>query len=73
MGQKVKPKELVVTLGIPTEDLFPYYKEDKGIQGLKRSYLEGVARRMVEAKRWGSYVDVLDFVNIWDNPFPKCV
>lgn len=43
IGQKVKPKELDVTLGIPTEDLLPHYKEDRDIQGLKISYLEGIA------------------------------
>ncbi|KAI5396111.1 hypothetical protein KIW84_062346 [Lathyrus oleraceus] len=43
MGQKVNPKELVVTLVIPTEDLLSHYKEDRDIQGLKRSYLEGEA------------------------------
>ncbi|KAI5433139.1 hypothetical protein KIW84_020431 [Lathyrus oleraceus] len=32
IGQKVKPKELAVTLGIPTEDLLSHYKEDKDIQ-----------------------------------------
>lgn len=43
IGKEVKPKELTVTLGIPTEDLLPHYKEDKDIQDLKRSYLKGVA------------------------------
>lgn len=46
-------------MGIPTEDMFPHYKEDIDIQGLKISYLEGVARRMVGVERWGSFVDVL--------------
>ncbi|KAI5435089.1 hypothetical protein KIW84_021788 [Lathyrus oleraceus] len=62
MRQKVKPRELAMTLGIPIKDLLPHYKEDRDIQGLKRSYLEGVARRMDGTKRWGSYVDVLALV-----------
>ena len=62
MGKKVNPKELAVTLGIPTEDLLSHYKEDKDIQRLKRSHLEGVARRMVGKERRGSYVDVLALI-----------
>ncbi|KAI5417110.1 hypothetical protein KIW84_041921 [Lathyrus oleraceus] len=62
MGKKVKPKEMTVTLGIPIEDLLSHYKEDRDIQGLKRSYLEGVSRRMVGAERWRSYVDVLALI-----------
>lgn len=62
MGKKVKPKELDVTLGIPTEDLSSQYKEDKDIQVLKRCYFMGVVRRMAGAKRWGSYVKVLALI-----------
>lgn len=49
-------------LGIPIKDLLPHYKEDKDIQDLKRSYLEGVARRMVGEERWGSFVDVIALI-----------
>lgn len=73
MWKKVKPKEFVVTLGIPTKDLFPHYKEDKDIQGIKRSYLEGVAPRMDGAERWGSFVDVLDLIIIGIILFPMCL
>ena len=38
IGQRVKPEELVVTLGIPVDDLLPHYKVDRDIQGLKTSY-----------------------------------
>ncbi|KAI5395652.1 hypothetical protein KIW84_061994 [Lathyrus oleraceus] len=50
MGKKIKPKYLVVTLWISHEDLMSHYKEDRDTQGLRRSYLEGVARRMARAK-----------------------
>ncbi|KAI5447256.1 hypothetical protein KIW84_014927 [Lathyrus oleraceus] len=46
MGHKVKPRDLAMTLGISPKDLLSHYNEDRDIQGLKRSYLEGVARRM---------------------------
>ncbi|KAI5399639.1 hypothetical protein KIW84_064822 [Lathyrus oleraceus] len=71
MGKNVKPKELVVTLGIPTEDLLSHHKEDKDIQGLKRSYLEGVTRRMDEEERRGSYVDVLPLIMFGIVLFPN--
>ncbi|KAI5393862.1 hypothetical protein KIW84_060819 [Lathyrus oleraceus] len=51
MGKKVKPKDLAMTLGISPEDLLSHYKEDMDIQGLKRSYLKGVARRLTGAER----------------------
>ncbi|KAI5437109.1 hypothetical protein KIW84_023289 [Lathyrus oleraceus] len=50
MKQKVKPKDLAMTLGISPKDLLSHYKEDRDIQGLRRSYLEGVARRMAGKK-----------------------
>ncbi|KAI5441152.1 hypothetical protein KIW84_010568 [Lathyrus oleraceus] len=62
MGQKIKPKDLVVTLGISPEDLLSHYKEDKDAQGLRRSYLEGVAQRMVGVERWGSYIDIVALI-----------
>ncbi|KAI5421052.1 hypothetical protein KIW84_044766 [Lathyrus oleraceus] len=71
MGKKVKPKDLAVTLGIPTEDLLSHYKEDRDIHGLKRSYLEGVARRMAGAERRGSYVDVITSIMFGMVLFPN--
>ncbi|XP_050889218.1 uncharacterized protein LOC127094425 [Lathyrus oleraceus] len=71
MGKKVKPKELAVTLGIPTEDLLSHYKEDRDIQGLKRSYMEGVARRIAGAERWRSYIDVLGLIMFGIVLFPN--
>ena len=53
MGQKVKPKDLAMTLGILVGDLVLHYKEDRGVQGLKSSYLEGVAQRLAGIERWG--------------------
>ncbi|KAI5436077.1 hypothetical protein KIW84_022501 [Lathyrus oleraceus] len=69
MRQKVKPKDLTVTLGISPKDLLSHYKEDMDIQGLKRSYLEGVARRMVGEERWGSYISLIQLDHpIWERP-----
>ncbi|KAI5409559.1 hypothetical protein KIW84_055110 [Lathyrus oleraceus] len=73
MGKKVKPKNLAMTLGMPTEDLLSHYKEDRDIQGIKRSYLEGVARRMDGDERWGSYVDILDLIMLGIILFPNVV
>ncbi|KAI5443171.1 hypothetical protein KIW84_012002 [Lathyrus oleraceus] len=71
MGQKVKPKELAMTLGILIEDLLSHYKEDRDIQGLKRSYFEGVSRRMAGAEIWGSYVNVLALIMFGIVPFSQ--
>lgn len=43
MRQKINPKDMAMTLGISHEDLLSHYKEDMDAQGLRRSYLEGVA------------------------------
>ncbi|KAI5419652.1 hypothetical protein KIW84_043715 [Lathyrus oleraceus] len=51
-----------MTLGISLEDLLSHYKEDRDSQGLRRSYLEGVARRMDGAKRWGYYIDIMALI-----------
>ncbi|KAI5401945.1 hypothetical protein KIW84_066419 [Lathyrus oleraceus] len=61
MGPKIKPKDLAMTLGISPEDLLSHYKQDRGTQGLRRSYLEGVAQRMDEEKR-SKEDDIEDFI-----------
>ncbi|XP_050914771.1 uncharacterized protein LOC127129668 [Lathyrus oleraceus] len=71
MGQKINPKDLAMTLGISPEDLLLHYKEDKDVQGLRRSYLEGVARRMVGIERWGSYIDVMALIMFGIVLFPN--
>lgn len=71
MGQKIKPKDLAMTLGISPEDLLSHYREDKDVQGLRRSYLEEVARRMAGAKRWGSYIDVVALIMFGIVLFPN--
>lgn len=53
MGQKVKPKDLAMTLGILVGDLVLHYKWDRDVQGLKSSYLKGVAQRLAGIERWG--------------------
>lgn len=49
----MKPRDLAMTLGIHIGDLLLHYKEDIYIQGLKRSYLEGVSPRLTSIERWG--------------------
>lgn len=71
MRQKIKPKDLVVTLGVSPKDLLSHYKEDRDAQGLKRSYLEGVAWRMVGAERWGSYIDIVALIMFGIILFPN--
>ncbi|KAI5419272.1 hypothetical protein KIW84_043444 [Lathyrus oleraceus] len=73
MGQKVKPKDLAMTMGIPVGDLLLHYKEDRDIQGLKRSYLEVVAQRLDGIERWGSFVDILALIIFWIVLFPNMV
>ncbi|XP_050875414.1 uncharacterized protein LOC127079045 [Lathyrus oleraceus] len=71
MGQKIKPKYLAMTLGISPEDLLSHYKEDRDAQGLRRGYLEEVSRRMAEAERWGSYIDVVALIMFGIILFPN--
>ncbi|KAI5414043.1 hypothetical protein KIW84_058255 [Lathyrus oleraceus] len=71
MRKKIKPIDLAMTLGISPEDLMSYYKEDRDAQGLRRSYLEGVSRRMAGAERWGSYIDVVALIMFGIVLFPK--
>ncbi|KAI5395797.1 hypothetical protein KIW84_062108 [Lathyrus oleraceus] len=60
-----------MTLGISPDDLLSHYKEDMDIQGLRRSYLEGVARRMAGVERWGSYIDVVALIMFGIVLFPN--